>query len=72
MASDFVLQIRHIHSGEYIEFAPGLAVESQILEELCDRVNAKGVGIGRTSEHVINSIRSSFQELFWDLKKQMK
>ena len=71
MASNFVMQIRHIPSGDFVEFAPGLRVESQLLEELCDRVQAKGVGVGRTTEHVIADLRAAWQELFFDLKKQV-
>lgn len=71
MASDFLMVIRRIPSGQTVEFAPGLAVESQLLDELCDRVRAKGVGVGRTEDHVIADVREAFNELFHDLKKQV-
>lgn len=72
MASDFVMQIRHIPSGEYVEFAPGSRVESPILEDLCSRVRAKGVGIFRTEDHVIADLQTAFRELFFELKKQVR
>jgi hypothetical protein len=66
------MQIRHLPSGEYVEFAPGLSVESMILTELCSRVSAKGVGVGRTTNHVIADLDAAFRELFRDLKKQIR
>ena len=42
MASDYRLQIVHVPTGQIVHaWAPGLAAESEFLDELCDRVVAQ-------------------------------
>jgi len=68
MASDYVMQIVHKHDGTVVEWAPGLAVETEHIENLCARVKAKGVGVGRTEAHVIADVKTALREMLRELK----
>lgn len=70
--SDYAMRIIYVPTGETVHsFAPGMDVESQLVTELCDRVSVKGVGLGRTTAHVIDDVRTAFEELLFDLKKRV-
>lgn len=71
MASDYLVQIVHKDKGKVVSFAPGLNVEFDIENELANRVAAKGVGVGRSSAHVVADVRAAFRELMHDLKAQV-
>jgi len=72
MASDYAIQIVHVATGEVVHrWAPGLAVEVELVENLCARIAAKGVGVGRTEAHVIADVREAVGELLLDLKKRV-
>jgi hypothetical protein len=71
MASDFLLRVVHRPSGDYVEWAPGQYIESHLVDELCNRVRAKGVGLGRTTNHVVEDVRAAITELLFELKKQV-
>lgn len=70
MASEYVLRILHLPTNQDVQWAPGREVESNIVDELCNRVAAKGVGIGRTTSHVVTDVRTAMNELLFDLKSQ--
>lgn len=71
MASDYRLQIVN-HKDEIVHgWAPGLAVEVELIDTLCARVAAKGVGLLRSEEHVIADVRAAFHELLRELKGQI-
>lgn len=70
--SNYVLRIVYLPTGETVhQWAPGLAVESQFVAELCDRVRAKGVGVGRTEAHVIADVQTACEQLLFDLKSRV-
>lgn len=69
--SEFVMRIVHVPSGKCVEIAPGLAAEMDLLNDLCDRVRAKGVGIGCTEDHVIEDVRAAYRESLMSLKVQV-
>lgn len=69
MASEFLMQILHVPTGEVVRWAPGQPVEAQFIEDLVSRVRAKGVGVGRTADHVAMDVRTAVMELLFDLKK---
>lgn len=71
MVSDFVLRVIHLPSGKAVEWAPGQQVESQLVDELCSRVTAKGVGVGRTEAQVVAKVREAMTELLHHLKSQV-
>ena len=66
--SDYKIQVVHIQTGAVVEWAPGLKAEADLVAELSTRVRAKGVGVGRTSNHVILDVVNALQELLFDLK----
>ncbi len=69
MASSFKLQIASVDTGKVVEWAPGLAAETELIDNLCARVQVKGIGIFRTEAHVLADIREATEELLHDLKK---
>jgi hypothetical protein len=70
-ASGFVIQVLYKPTGEVVQWAPGRSVEKAIVDELCERVAKKGVGVGRTTAHVVLDVRAALNELLLDLKKQV-
>jgi len=71
MASDFLIQVVEKSTGHCVSWAPGLEVEKQFEEELLDRVRAKGVGIGRSTTHVLEDVKLALRELLYDLKSRV-
>ena len=71
MASQYLIQVVHKESGKVVRWAPGLEIEKQFEDELLDRVKAKGVGVGRSTTHVLADVQTALQELLHDLKKQV-
>jgi hypothetical protein len=71
VASDYRICVRSVSTGLEVEWAPGLAVERQLVTDLCDRVAAKGVGMGRTTVHVVADVRAALEELLHDLKAEV-
>lgn len=73
MASDYLLQIIHKHDGMVVGCAwePGLAVEVALIDDLVARVEAKGVGVGRTEAHVLADVRAAMTELLVALKTKV-
>lgn len=69
--SDYAMRIVYLPTGEYVQWAPGQEIEAMVVDELCDRVAVKGVGVGRTSEHVLADVRAAMTELILDLKKRI-
>lgn len=66
--SQFVIQVVDRETGDVVEWAPGLKVEKDFVNELCERVAGKGVGVGRTTRHVVADVRVALQELLYTLK----
>ncbi len=69
--SDYVIQVVHKETGRVVEWAPGLQVERQLVIDLCNRVAAKGVGVFRTTAHVVADVRVALQELLYELKSEV-
>lgn len=51
---------------------PGSHVETELISELCERVKAKGVGLGRTEAHVLADLKAAFTEMLYDLKAKVR
>ena len=66
--SEFRLQVLHVPTGKLVEWAPGLTIEKDFVAEICRRVQAKGVGIGRTEAHVVADVRAAVEELLFAIK----
>lgn len=71
MPSAFRLQIVHAGTGTVVQWAPGLAAEVELIDNLCRRVQAKGVGFGKSETHVLADVRDALGELLYDLKAQI-
>jgi hypothetical protein len=71
MVSDFLIQIINRRTGEVVQWAPGLQVETDFINDLGGRVAAKSVGVGRTRKQVAERVKEAVQELLLDLKRQV-
>ena len=71
MPSQFVIRVVDLTTNEVVQWAPGMAVERQLVEDLCARVLSKGVGIFRTEAHVIADVRAAITELLHALKSEV-
>lgn len=69
--SEYVIQVVHIKSGAVVQWAPGLAVEQDFEGELCRRVRERGVGLARTTNHVVEDVKQAFRELMQSLKAKV-
>ena len=69
--SEYLVQIIHRRDGRVAQWAPGLDIETEFIENLCNRVLAKGVGMLRSEKRVIEAVRQAAQELLFDLKAQV-
>lgn len=69
--SEFRMQIIHAETGKVVEWMPGREIEGELIESLCAKVRLKGVGLGRTTDHVVNDVRTAFQELLYELKSRV-
>ena len=71
MASQYLIQVIHKESGDVVRWAPGLEIEKQFEDELLDRVKARGVGVGRSTTHVLDDVQTALRGLLHDLKRQV-
>lgn len=71
MPSDYVIQVVDTRTGLVAEWAPGLKVERQLITDLSTRVASKGVGIGRTTKHVVQDVQTALIELLHELKSEV-
>lgn len=71
MSSEYVIQVVEKKTGAVVEWAPGMAVERQLVDDLCGRVKAKGVGFTKREAPVLAAIRSALIELLFELKSDV-
>lgn len=67
----FLMRVWDTATNSYVEWSPGKPIERQLVEDLCNRVEAKGVGYFRSSATVRVAVQSAMQELLLDLKKEV-
>jgi hypothetical protein len=70
MASNYRLQIVDIRDGEVVRWKAGAPIESDLVQELCDRLQKKGVGWFRSEAKVLEAVKSEFSGVVWDLKSK--
>lgn len=70
-SSEYRIQIVAKDNMRVIAWAPGMEMERDFIEEICAKVKAKGVGVGRTEAHVIEDVRSAIREVLVELKRQV-
>lgn len=70
MESPYRVQIIDVATGEVVyRELPGLTAEVELIANLQRRVLAKGVGLGRTSAHVVADVGEALTDLLSDLKR---
>ncbi len=70
--SAYVLQVADRLTGEIVAaWAPGMAAERQLVEELVNRIGQKSVGVFRTRAQVQAAVGEALRELLHDLKAQV-
>jgi hypothetical protein len=72
MYSDYLMQVVDKLHNEVVQFEPGLSVEVNFIDDCVTRAIAKGVGIGRTSNHVAQDIRDAIEEAIYELKRKVR
>ena len=71
MVSDYVIQVVNTKTGKVVEWAPGMVVERQLVVDLCNRVAAKGVGMARSTAHVVADVKAALEELLFEMKSEV-
>lgn len=72
MASRFRVQIVERESGTVVaEWIPGRLQEETFIADICQRVKAKGVGLGRTTSHVLTDVQVAIEDWLTSLKSQV-
>ncbi len=66
------MQIVDKQTGDVVSYSPGSVIESELINNIADRAVAKGVGIGRTANHVREDVRAAVYEAIMHLKAQIK
>ncbi len=70
--SDYRLQIIHIKTGQVVRgWSPGDRVETELVEALCARLKAKGVGWFKSEARVLEALREAWSELLYELKSRV-
>jgi hypothetical protein len=73
MPSDYVLQVARKTTGEVVaSWPPGRETEKDFVTAICERVDAKGVGVGHTSAHVVADVRAALEEAIFEVKAQVR
>jgi hypothetical protein len=72
MASDYRIQIVRNDGGLVHTWAPGGALERDLVEMIIEKVKGKGVGIGKTEASVLGSVRDAIHSALYDLKAAVK
>jgi len=66
--SDYRLQIVHASDGRVVSWRPGREIEVDLIEALCSRLSARGVGVFKSQVQVLDAVREEFAELLLLLK----
>lgn len=66
------MQIVDKQTGEVVSYSPGSVIESELINNIADRTVARGVGIGRTANHVREDVKAAVHDAIMHLKSQIK
>jgi hypothetical protein len=70
--SEYRLQIIQVETGKVVlGWQPGDHVETDLADDLTQRVKAKGVGLFKREEKVLSGVREAFAEMLLDLKRRV-
>ena len=70
--SDYRLQIVHSSDGRVVTWRPGHEIETDLIDALCARLKARGVGIFTSEARVLSSVKEEFGGLLFDLKRKVR
>lgn len=70
------MQIADVETGQVVTSWPPRSARlygtderhGPFIDALCERLRAKGIGVGSTTDHVLRDLRESWQELLRELK----
>lgn len=67
--SAYRIQVVSVDTGKPVYgWQPGDRVETDLIGELCSRVQSKGVGVFKSEKKVLEATRQALAELLMDLK----
>lgn len=66
--SHYRLQIVDIRDGSIVRWKAGAPIETDLVDELCTRLQKEGVGVFRSQAKVLAAVKSTFASMIWDLK----
>ncbi len=70
--SDFRLQIIHADDGRIAVWRPGIHIETDLIEDLCARLEKRGVGLFTSEAKVLAAVRTELAGAIFDLKAKVR
>lgn len=70
--SDYRMQIFHIPSNSLVAWKPGADLETDLIDDLCERLKLRGVGLFKGEAKVLALVREELADVIFDLKKKVK
>ena len=70
--SDFRLQIVHADDGRIATWRPGIHIETDLIEDLCIRLQKRGVGWFTSEAKVLTAVREELAGLIFELKAKVR
>jgi hypothetical protein len=67
-SSHYLLQIVDRWSGEVVQLEPGMSAEIDFVEACVARTGSLGVGVGRSTQHVMKDVQTAIELTILDLK----
>lgn len=69
--SNFRMQVVNSKTGDIVQWRPGFPVEVDIVEDVCEKLSKRGVGLFRSQARVLQAVRECFAESLLELKKKV-
>lgn len=70
--SDYQISVVHAVDGRVAVWRPGSPIETDMIDDLCTRLAARGVGVFATEAKVLQAVREEFAALLYDLKRKVR
>ena len=71
MPSQFVIRVVDLTTDEFVEWAPGKAVEKNLVDAVCDKVAKQNVGVFRQQATVVAIVRGALESVLHELKSEV-
>lgn len=65
------MQIAYAKTGDIVTWRPGAAVETDIVQELVERLRKRGVGLFTSEATVLKAVEEELAEVILDLKRKI-